>query len=76
MEEVEEMMLIRVGQKTCGNCKDQLLKADIYANPNINPRKEGNPWHCPKCKQRYVSFDVSYFEHIEMMQEELRSRTE
>lgn len=62
------MIVLMPWQKSCHSCVDTYLEPEICANPNIDPRKEGNPWSCPKCGEMYVSREMSYYEHLQMMQ--------
>lgn len=63
------MIILESWEKLCAECGDVKLEPDIYANPDINPRIEGNPWHCPKCKTQYREKDLrTYREHIEIIQ--------
>lgn len=66
------MMLVMPWQKTCPNCLNQYLTPDVYAKPYTSEELKdmGNPWHCEKCKERFVCNDgTKYKDHIQMIVE-------
>lgn len=56
-------------KKHCLKCLSSMTP-EIYSDPDIDPRKVGNPWMCPECGEMYGCKDgTSYIDHIDIVRQ-------
>ena len=68
------MHLIFPNEKMCPNGCGK-LEPVIYANPDHDPRKLGNPWQCPVCGEIFGCKDgTSYLVHVQLVRQKIEQK--